>query len=144
VQTQRDLLPATQTDTPPRHAGARRPVVERIASWSARHRKTAVIGWLLLVAVAILIGNMLGTRNLNSYDPGEAGRAERVLDRPGVIQRPSETVLIQARAGGQSVARDPEVRQAVAQVTGALHAMPKVAMDVRSPLAPGQTALGAD
>jgi hypothetical protein len=34
---------------PPRGKG---PVVERIASWSARHRKTALFGWLLLVAGA--------------------------------------------------------------------------------------------
>ncbi len=115
--------------------------MERITGWSARHRKTAVLGWLLLVAVAILIGNMLGTTSLNSYDPGEAGRAERVLDRPGVVQRPAETVLIQARASGHSVAADPEVRQAIAQVTAVLRGMPKVALDVRSPLAPGQLAL---
>jgi len=27
----------------------------------------------------VMIGSMLGTKNLNSYDPGQAGRAERVL-----------------------------------------------------------------
>src|SRR5947209_17110708 len=65
---------------PPR-ARPPRPVVERIATWSARHRKTALLGWLLLVAAAVLAGGMLGTKNLNSYDPGQSGRAERVLDR---------------------------------------------------------------
>jgi RND superfamily putative drug exporter len=44
-------------------------VVERIAGWSARHRAIALIGWLLLVAGAVVIGNTLGTKNLNSYDP---------------------------------------------------------------------------
>jgi RND superfamily putative drug exporter len=44
---------------PPRGKG---PVVERIAGWSARHRKTALFGWLLLVAGAVVIGNMLGTK----------------------------------------------------------------------------------
>jgi len=51
------------------------PVVERIAGWSARHRKTALFGWLLLVVGAVMISSMLGTKNLNSYDPGQAGQA---------------------------------------------------------------------
>src|SRR5689334_25443544 len=63
---------------------ARAPIVERVAGWSARHRKTAVFGWLLLVVVAVAVGHQLGTSNVNSYDPGGAGKAERVLDRPVV------------------------------------------------------------
>ena len=120
---------------PPRSKG---PVVERIASWSARHRKTALFGWLLLVAGAVVIGNMLGTKNINSYDPGQSGQAERVLARPSVVQPDTETVLIQARAPGRgTVAGDPEIRQAIRQVTAALTAMPKVATAIASPLAPG-------
>ena len=61
-----------------------------------------------------MIGSMLGTKNLNSYDPGQAGRAERVLARPGVVQHPIETVLVQARASGRTVASDPEPRRATA------------------------------
>jgi RND superfamily putative drug exporter len=124
------------TTGPPRKA-VRGPMVERIAGWSARHRKTALFGWLLLVAGAVVIGNMLGTKNVNSYDPGQAGRAERVLDRPGVVQPVTETILVQDRAAGHTVAGDPEMRQAIRQVTAALAAMPKVATDIRSPLAAG-------
>src|SRR5215469_3320509 len=124
------------------HAGpephrSKGPVVERIAGWSARHRKTALLGWLLLVAAAVVIGNMLGTKNINSYDPGQSGQAERVLARPGVVQPDTETILVQARAAGHTVAGDPEIRQAIRQVTAALAALPKVAADIRSPLAPG-------
>ena len=107
------LLHAEDTATGPPRRG-RAPAVERIAGWSARHRKTALIGWLLLVAGAVMIGSMLGTKNLNSYDPGQAGRAERVLARPGVVQQPIETVLVQARASGRTVASDPEPRRATA------------------------------
>src|SRR5215469_1746058 len=129
------LLHAEHTGPePPRGRG---PVVERIAGWSARHRKTALFGWLLLVAGAVVISGMLGTKNLNSYDPGQAGRAERVLARPGVVQPASETVLIQARGGTRTVASDPEIRQAIRQVTAALGAMPKVATGIESPLARG-------
>jgi RND superfamily putative drug exporter len=112
-------------------------MVERVAGWSARHRKTALFGWLLLVVGAVMVGSMLGTKNLNSYDPGQAGQAERVLSRPGVVQPASETVLIQARSGTGTVASDPEIRRAIRQVTAALGAMPKVATGIESPLAPG-------
>src|ERR1022692_3332578 len=89
------------TTTPP----ARAPIVERVAGWSARHRKTAVFGWLLLVVAAVVIGQRLGTDNLNSYDPGQAGQAERVLDRP-VVQLPdSESVLVQGPARAPIVER---------------------------------------
>jgi RND superfamily putative drug exporter len=141
------LLYAEDTGTKPPRGRVRRPVVERIAGWSAQHRKTALLGWLLLVAGAVVISSMLGTKNLNSYDPGQAGRAERVLARPGVSQPSTETVLVQARseagrAGGRdTVAGDPEIRQAIRQVTAALAAMPHVATAIHSPLAPGGHAL---
>jgi RND superfamily putative drug exporter len=107
--------------------------VERVAGWSARHRKTAVFGWLLLVAMAVVIGQQLGTSNVTSYDPGQAGQAERVLNRPVVQQPDSESVLVQGRAG-QSYGHDPEMQQAVRQVVTALRAVPRSAADVESPL----------
>src|SRR5215475_3898675 len=130
-------LMRTPATGPPPRTGARPPVVERIAGWSARHRAIALVGWLMLVAGAVVIGNTLGTKNLNSYDPGEAGRAERVLSSPGVVQRATESVLIQERAAGRTVAADPQARAAIRQVTVALERIPRVATNVRSPLAPG-------
>jgi RND superfamily putative drug exporter len=112
------------------------PFVERVAGWSARHRKTAVAGWLLLVAAALLLGQRLGTDNLNSYDPGQSGRAERVLDRPGVQQPAGESVLIQSRTPGATLRADPEMRQAVRQVVTALRAVPQSATDIASPFGP--------
>ena len=135
------LMQTPATGPPPR-SGTRPPVVERIAGWSARHRAIALIGWLMLVAGAVVIGSMLGTKNLNSYDPGQAGKAERVLSRPGVIQRDAESVLIQTR-NGQTVASDPQAREAIRQVTAALERMPRVATGIQSPLAAGGTALAA-
>ncbi len=110
------------------------PIVERVAGWSARHRKTAVIGWLLLVVAAVVIGQRLGTDNLNSYDPGQAGQAERVLAQPVVQQPDNEDVLIQGHSPGQTYGQDPEFRQAVRQVVAALRALPQAATDIQSPL----------
>jgi putative drug exporter of the RND superfamily len=110
------------------------PIVERVAGWSTRHRKTAVIGWLLLVVAAVVIGQRIGTDNLNSYDPGQAGRAERVLAQPVVQQPDNEDVLIQGRSPGQTYGQDPEFRLAVRQVVAALRALPQAAADIQSPL----------
>jgi putative drug exporter of the RND superfamily len=112
---------------------AKAPAVERIAGWSARHRIIAIIGWLLLVAVAIAIGQQLGTSNTNSYDPGQAGQAERVLNRPVVQQPDSESVLIQAHSPGQTFGNDPQLRQAARDVVAALHRLPGSAADIGSP-----------
>ena len=122
---------------------ARAPIVERVAGWSARHRKTAVFGWLLLVVAAVVIGQKIGTANINSYDPGQAGQAERVLNRPVVQQPDSESVLVQGRSASQTYGNDPEIREAVRQVVAALRALPKSAADVQSPLSrPGLVSAG--
>ncbi len=60
---------------------SRAPAVERIAGWSARHRKAAIFGWLLLVAGIFTAGQLMGSRNLPDFDPGQAGQAERALRR---------------------------------------------------------------
>jgi putative drug exporter of the RND superfamily len=116
--------------TPP----SRAPIVERVAGWSVRHRKTAVFGWLLLVVATVVVGQRLGTQNLNSYDPGQAGRAERVLAQPVVQQPDSESVLIQGRSASQTYGHDPQIREAVRQVVAALRSVPASAAAIQSPL----------
>ena len=122
---------ATRCD---RHGGA--PVIERIAFWSARHAKTAVIGWFGLVGAAFLAGQLLGTQSLPQFDPGQAGQGERVLHQLNVTTPPAESVLIQPRgpsADQLTFANDPQMRQAVQQVTAALDRLHSAAMDVSAP-----------
>jgi putative drug exporter of the RND superfamily len=125
----------------PPHRRARRPAVEAIAGWSARHRKTAVFGWLALVVVAYLIGQLLGTPSLPQNDVGQAGQAEQTLEHLGVTAPTVEDVLIQARTPAATFATDPAMRQAVRQVTAALSRLPGAAAGIRSPLRPGGQAL---
>jgi RND superfamily putative drug exporter len=124
---------------PPGHPPhkVRSPVVERIAGWSARHRKVAVLGWLVLVAVVLVGGHMLPASTVQSYDVGQSGQAEKVLNQLNVNPPPAESVLIQARAPGKTFAADPELRQATAQIVAALHRLPRAADDIRSPLSAG-------
>ena len=119
------------------------PAVERIAGWSVRHRKTAVFGWLLLIAAVFAVGQLMGSRNLPSFDPGQAGQAERALQRvaPAQYGSASETVLIQARASGETFRRSARMQQAARQVVAALSALPKGAANIRSPLSPGSGSL---
>ena len=125
--------------SPPRRV--RRPAVETIAGWSARHRKTAVFGWLALVAVAYLIGQLLGSPSLQQNDLGQAGQAEQTLQHLGVTTPTTEAVLVQERAPGRTFATDPAMRQAVSQVTAALARVPGAATGISSPLSPGGQAL---
>src|SRR5215469_12595398 len=117
------------------HRRTRAPMVERIAGWSARHRKTAVFGWLALVAVVFLGGQALGTKSQPAYDAGQAGQAERALHGLGVVAPAVENVLIQGRSPGHTFATDPEMRQAARQVVSALAGLPGAAADIRSALA---------
>jgi len=50
-----------------------------------------VLGWLLLVIAAVTIGQLLGTKNLQSYDPGQACRAERLLNSRAPRRRRART-----------------------------------------------------
>jgi putative drug exporter of the RND superfamily len=121
---------------------SRAPVVERVAGWSARHRKTAVLGWLVLVAAVFIAGQLLSAKNLPSYDAGQSGQAEQTLQRLGVAAPPQENVLIQSR-GTARLGSDPQMRQAVRQVVTALSALPHSARDIVSPLRPGHAGLVA-
>ncbi|GAA1975041.1 MMPL family transporter [Catenulispora subtropica] len=114
---------------------ARPPLVERVAGWSARHKKTAVFGWLALIVAAVVIGGMAHSAKKESYDPGEAGRAERALNASGMSPQ-SESVLAQSLSGAP-FATDKEFRAAVSDVAAALRALPDTATDVRSPLDAG-------
>jgi RND superfamily putative drug exporter len=118
-------------------------LTERIAGWSAGHRKTVVIGWLLLIAVVFIGGQALGTRHVAQYDVGQSGQAERILDQvsPARDNGSPEKVLIQAKAPGATFAADPAMRQAASQVAAALATLPGYAADIRTPLQPGGQAL---
>ena len=129
------------TDVIPPRRRARRPGVEAIAGWSARHRKTAIFGWLALVAVAYIIGQLLGSPSLPQNDLGQAGQAEQTLQHLGVTTPTTEAVLIQARAPGATFASDPAMRQAVSQTAAALARVPGAATGIRSPLSAGGQAL---
>jgi uncharacterized membrane protein YdfJ with MMPL/SSD domain len=109
-------------------------IAARAGRWSAKHRKTAIFGWLAFVVVAFAIGGALGTKNIDQYHggTGESGRADQALGEK-FKQPASERVLVQSRHGS---ARDAEFRAGVRDVSARLSAHPSVT-DVRKPALSG-------
>jgi putative drug exporter of the RND superfamily len=143
-QSHYPVLPQASPPGHDRHGHGRRPrapIVELIAGWSIRHRKIAVLGWLVLVVGVFMVGQALGTKSQPVYDAAQAGQAEKALHQLGVTAPPTEDVLIQTRAPGLTFATDPHMRQAAGQVAAALARLPHAAADIHSPLGPGGSAL---
>ena len=107
-------------------------IAERAARWSAAHWKTATFGWLAFVAVAVVLGQVLGTVKLTDAEQasGEPARAEQALASSGLARHAGEAVLI----------RNPRLdvgerafRGTIEAVTASLRRAPE-AIEVRSPL----------
>ena len=94
----------------------------RAALWSARHRKTAIVGWLAFVVLATVLSMAIGTRSASEVDTGhgDSGRADRIIAEAGFPPQPStEFVIIQRGT--------PEERASAAtDLTAALEAAPPV------------------
>jgi RND superfamily putative drug exporter len=138
-QSHSSVFPQTPGDGGKKRRKARVPVTERVAGWSARHRKTVVLGWLLLVIAVFMAGQAIGYGSLNQYDAGQAGQAERVLQaaEPAQYNAYAETVLIQTKTSAATYSSDPAMRQAVGAVVAALSAHPQYAAGISSPLSAG-------
>ncbi|HSD80426.1 MAG TPA: MMPL family transporter, partial [Solirubrobacteraceae bacterium] len=105
----------------------------RAGRWSAGHRKTAIWGWLAFVAIALVIGSVVGTKDSSqNTNVGQSGKAEKIFD-DAFPQHASESVLVQAPQGLD--VRDAQVRRAVDQVVAAVSGKPGVTA-VASPYAP--------
>ncbi|MET8625535.1 MMPL family transporter [Kitasatospora sp. NPDC004669] len=102
-----------------------------MGAWSARHRKTAVFGWLLFVVLAAVLGGMHGSTEVTESEsmPGQVSRAARILDEAGLKSPASETVLVQSATRS---ADDPAFKAVVSQVVAAVDGTGKAA-EVRSP-----------
>jgi RND superfamily putative drug exporter len=92
--------------------------------WSAKHRKTAIFGWLAFVVIAFMIGGGVGTQILEPEDSGvgESGRADKIVS-DAYPDRSDEMVLIQ---GKKTKIDDRAFRAAVADVSKRLDAVPGV------------------
>jgi len=110
-----------------------RNLAARAGRWSATHRKTAILGWILFVVLATMIGGKVGQQNLESskMGNGESKRHDMIVDAANYPDEIGERVLIQGK--GSIKADDPEVTAAVKDVVHRLGQIKGVS-DIESPL----------
>jgi uncharacterized membrane protein YdfJ with MMPL/SSD domain len=117
----------------------------RVGRWSVGHRKTAILGWLAFVFVALAVGfSLVPQKNLEPSEgmPGETGKASQVL-KDGFTdkqEQSGEQVLIQSKSLKTS---DGEFKSAVADVTKRLEGT-KGVTEVVDPYKAGSEGISKD
>jgi uncharacterized membrane protein YdfJ with MMPL/SSD domain len=104
----------------------------RAARWSAGHWKTACLGWLAFVAVAVAIGATVGNVDLTDAEQstGQTAQAETILANAGFAKVTNESVLISSRVHSNS---SPAFRREIGRTVARLRTVPVVEA-VQSPL----------
>jgi len=97
------------------HMQPSRNIAATAGRWSATHRKTAIIGWILFVVLSFMVGGGTGTNLLTSEDSGvgESGKAERII-KDAYPDKVNEMVFVQSKTLD---AKSPEFRAVVVDVT---------------------------
>jgi uncharacterized membrane protein YdfJ with MMPL/SSD domain len=93
--------------------------------WSARHRKTAVIGWLVFTILAFMAGNSAGLDTIKTTDlgVGDAGKAEKIVGEAFPQDQGAEGILISSTTLKSS---DPQYKAAVSRLADRLEQTPHV------------------
>ena len=111
-------------------------VAARMGRWSARHRKTAIFGWLAFVVAAFAVGIAVPMQTIDETDfnVGEARKGDHIIRDGGFsLDEQSEYVLVESKT---ATADDPAFRAVVSQAVATLDSFPQVTK-LRSPLAAG-------
>ncbi|HZO63263.1 MAG TPA: MMPL family transporter, partial [Gaiellaceae bacterium] len=97
----------------------------RAGRWSAAHWKTAAFGWIAFAVLAVLVGSLVGAKQMKSWAiaNGESRRAEQILDRGNFDLPASESVLVQSRT---ATVDQPAFASAVGGVVQTLSLQPGV------------------
>jgi len=104
----------------------------RAGGWSARHRATAIIGWLAFVVLAVMVGGSVGTESIEDEDQGvgETREADHAV-ADAFPQNADETVLVQSEDVAVT-ANEPAFHAVVDDAVGKLESTENV-VDVESP-----------
>src|SRR6478735_1367792 len=115
----------------------KRNLAARAGHWSARHRKTAIFGWLAFVVIAFVLGGAIGTKTLADEDTGngESRLADTAISKADFPDSDDEQVLITARDEDLK-AGDPAFNAGVDTVVARLGKTAHV-QDIRSPFDKG-------
>ncbi|MDA0168867.1 MMPL family transporter [Solirubrobacter taibaiensis] len=115
----------------------KRNLAARAGHWSARHRKTAIFGWLAFVVIAFVLGGAIGTNSLEPEDSGNgsSATADKAIANADFPDKADEQILITAR-GGRLTTADPQFREGVDAVVAKLEKTPHTS-EIQSPFADG-------
>lgn len=113
----------------------RRNIAATIGGWSVRHRGVAILGWVLLVVAATMVGAAVGQRQMTveEYAEGDSAMALQVLDEAGIERLAAEMVLVHS---GTAPADAPDFRAAVGDLVRDLRETGQVS-DLREPYTAG-------
>ena len=97
--------------------------------------RTAILGWILFVVLAVVVGGRIGHNDLDesAAGSGESKRGDMIVEAAGFPERAREQVLVQGK--GTVRAGDPEVTAAVRDVVSRLERIDGVT-EIESPLDP--------
>ena len=84
-----------------------RNLAARAGRWSAQHRKTAILGWILFVVLATVVGGRVGLNEIDesAQGSGESKRGDMLIEAAGFPDQSGEQVLIQGT--GADAPRSP-------------------------------------
>ncbi len=108
-------------------------IAARMGRWSASHWKTAVFGWLGFVVLAVALGGVVGTKQLQVEDAnvGQAHKADKILQQ-GFPQSDPQTEFVVVQSTTKTV-DDAAFRATVADVVDAVKGDPAT-KNFKSPL----------
>src|SRR4051795_5949984 len=110
-----------------------RNLAARAGRWSATHRKTAILGWILFVVLAAVLGGKVGQNELDdsASGNGESKPGDMMWEAAGFPDQAGEQVLVQGK--GSIKSDDPVLTAAVSDVVRRLQAIPGIT-EIESPL----------
>jgi uncharacterized membrane protein YdfJ with MMPL/SSD domain len=114
-------------------------IAARMGRWSASHWKTAVFGWLALVAGFVVLGQQIGTKKVSptGQEVGQSRRADQILTKAGFQQTPqTEIVVVQSKT---LTAKTAAFRAVVGDVVAAVKPF-RTVENLQSPYDPGRAA----
>jgi len=96
-----------------------------MGGWSVRHRALAIVGWILFVAVSMMLGSAAGQKQMSEdeYAQGDSARALKILDRADLKMPASEMFMVTS----PGAVTGPEGRAAVADLLSTLQSTDLVA-----------------
>ncbi|WP_028063678.1 MMPL family transporter [Solirubrobacter soli] len=91
-------------------------IAARAGHWSARHRKTAIFGWLAAIVIIFMVGQSIGQKDpaQSTQADGESRTAMEIVDKAGFPEKSGEMVLIQSK---RATVTDPAFKAAIADVS---------------------------